>query len=206
MSFFSLLILLSLIAIIPIFFVIQEKSKRAQANSVQQHQAYLAAASQAITDSTDSTSSNEDTHHMDVITFSEDHPLITLLYDERVPETFRAIITDIGHYYESTHYRYITDAQLFTLNKLISNRIPELMMDYLSVETEYAQTALISNDDSTTSYTIVLDQLHSILAFAKELNTQSQSGVVNKLLASQRYLKEVCQASGATENGLEIKQ
>ena len=43
---------------------------------------------------------------------------------------------------------------------------------------------------------MVLAQLQSILDFTQKLNTQSQSGVVDKLLASRRYLDEVSQDSG----------
>ena len=52
---------------------------------------------------------------------------------------------------------------------------------------------------------MVLEQLHSILDFAQKLNIQSQSGVVDKLLASRRYLDDVYQESATSNDLLKLK-
>ena len=52
---------------------------------------------------------------------------------------------------------------------------------------------------------MVLEQLQSILDFTEKLNNQSQSGVVDKLLASRRYLDEVAQDSGMADDIFKIK-
>lgn len=220
MSFFTLLILLSLIVIVPIVFVIKEKSKHTQTDSIQRHQEYLAAAnlvatqSQADMNAKSTAAANEinnqsvnelsiDKHN--VIHFSAQHPFIQLLYDEQVPNIFRAVMVDIGQQYESTHHEQITESQLFTLNKLIATRVPELLSDYLSLDQQYAKTVIIDTDKQNTSHDIVLEQLHSILDFSQKLNTQSQSGVVDKLLASRRYLDDVYKESGMAADSLKLK-
>ncbi len=210
MSFYVLLILLSLIVIVPIIFVLKEKSKHSQIDSTQRHQAYLASANIATPPSqTDSTAKkNTDNGALDelnVINFSAHHPFIKLLYDEQVPEAFRAVMDDIGQSYESIHHEQITESQLFTLNKLIATRVPELIIDYLSLEQHYAKTVIIDNDRQNTSYDMVLDQLKSILDFSQKLSIQSQSGVVDKLLASRRYLDDVYKESGMKADSLKIK-
>lgn len=205
MSFFSLLILLSLILIVPIFFVIKERSRQLQIDSTQRHREYLASAPKASLENSAKVDKNEIANELAVINFSSQHPFIKRLYDERVPPAFRAIMDDIGQQYESTHHEQITESQLFTLNKLIETRIPELIDDYLSLDPNYAKTVIIERDKAATSYTIVLEQLRSILDFSQKLNTQSQSGVVDKLLASRRYLDDVYQESGTTADVLKIK-
>lgn len=209
MSFFSLLILLSLILVIPVFFVMKEKSKRTQVDVIQRHKAYLAAASLNMAQSqaelvVTEESIQEQHNPLSIIHFSAQHPFIERLYNEQVPQSFRAIMDNIGQQYESTHHSEITESQLFTLNKLINTRVPELINDYLSLDQHYAKTVIIDVDKHSTSYDIVLDQLSSILDFAQKLNTQSQSGVVDKLLASRRYLNEVYQDSGMTIDGSKI--
>lgn len=210
MSFFTLLILLSLILIVPIIFVMKEKSKRTQVASIQRHQEYLASASTLASQSQANTAlrekvSNEPGNELAVIHFSANHPFIKLLYNEQVPKAFRATMDDIGQQYESTHHDQITESQLFTLNKLIATRIPELITDYLSLDQNYAKTIIIDNDKQNTSYDMVLGQLNLILDFSQKLNIQSQSGVVDKLLASRRYLDDVYKESGMAADNLKIK-
>lgn len=212
MSFFTLLILLSLILIVPIFFVIKEKSKQAQIDTVHRHQEYLAAAATNIDQNQTQISviekiDDKKDHRLNVIVihFSAHHPFIKLLYNEQVPHTFRATMDDIRQQYESTHHDQITESQLFTLNKLIATRIPELITDYLSLDPQYAKTVVIDTDKQNTSYDTVLEQLNSILDFSQKLNTQSQSGVVDKLLASRRYLDDVYKESGMAADSLQIK-
>ncbi|OXL27116.1 hypothetical protein [Psychrobacter sp. DAB_AL32B] len=210
MSFFTLLILLSLIIIVPIVFVMREKSKRTQTASIQRHQEYLASASHLAAQSQANMASrekvnNEQSNELTVINFSAQHPFIRLLYNEQVPKTFRATMDDIGQQYESTHHDQITESQLFTLNKLISTRVPELITDYLSLDQNYAKTVIIDNDKQNTSYDMVLGQLNLILDFSQKLNTQSQSGVVDKLLASRRYLDDVYKESGMAADNLKLK-
>ena len=207
MSFFNLLILLSLIAIVPIFFVVKEKSKHSKAASIQRHQEYLASASLAAAQpqTAASNKNNKQGNELSVIKFSAHHPFITILYDESAPKAFRAIMDDIGQQYESTHHDQITESQLFTLNKLIATRIPELIADYSSLDQHYAKTVIIDTDKQNTSYDMVLTQLTSILDFSQKLNIQSQSGVVDKLLASQRYLDNVYNESGMAADSLKLK-
>jgi len=210
MSFFSLLVLLSLILVVPVFFVMKEKSKRTQTDSIRRHKEYLEAASlhtiqsQKVPVVTKDAMYGQD-NSVSVISFSAQHPFIKLLYKEQVPQTFRAIMDDIGQQYESTHHSEITETQLFTLNKFISTRVPELITDYLSLEKHYAKTVIVDMDKQSTSYDIVLDQLGTILDFAQKLNTQSQGGVVDKLLASRRYLNDVYKDSGMAIDSLKIK-
>lgn len=210
MSFYVLLILLSLILIVPIVFVLKEKSKHSQSASVQRHQEYLASANLVVAQSQTKMASEKKTvpeqgFELDIISFSAHHPFIKLLYDRQVPEAFRAIMDDIGQQYESIHHDQITESQLFTLNKLIATRVPELILDYLSLDQNYAKTVIIDTDKQNTSYDMVLDQLSSILEFTQKLNTQSQSGVVDKLLASRRYLDDVYRDSGMAADSLKIK-
>ncbi|MGP9556002.1 hypothetical protein [Psychrobacter sp. AOP7-A1-24] len=212
MSFFSLLVLLSLILVVPVFFVMKEKSKRTQTDSIKRHKEYLEAASLHSTQSQkvpvvtkDAMYEYEQDNSVSVISFSAQHPFIKLLYNEQVPQTFRAIMDDIGQQYESTHHSEITESQLFTFNKFISTRVPELITDYLSLDKHYAKTVIIDVDKQSTSYDIVLDQLGTILDFAQKLNTQSQGGVVDKLLASRRYLNDVYKDSGMAIDSLKIK-
>lgn len=204
MSFFTLLILLSLIVIVPIVFVMKEKSKNSQVDSTRRHQAYLASASHSTLESKTQTNPNNEENNLTVIEFSSDHPFIIRLYDHQVPEAFRAIMDNIGQHYEATHHDQITESQLFTLNKLIATRIPELIGDYLSLDPNYAKTVIIDTDKAITSYAMVLGQLHSILDFSQKLHIQSQSGVVDKLLASRRYLNDVYQDSGMENDCLKI--
>lgn len=214
MSFFALLILLSLIVIVPIFFVVKEKSKQTQVGSTRRHQEYLASANKPVLDAKPKTASNDTINNpinnnpiksLTIIEFSSRHPFIKLLYDEQVPVAFRAIMDDIGQQYEGTHHEHVTESQLFTLNKLIGTRIPELISNYLSLDPNYAKTVIIDTAKASTSYAMVLDQLQTILDFAQKLNVQSQSGVVDKLLASRRYLDEVSQDSGMADDILKIK-
>ena len=205
MSFFTLLILLSLIIIVPIFFVIKEKSRRLQIDSTHRHKQYLAAASSALSANEQTLPQNDKTDGLAIIKFTAQHPFIKHLYAEQVPEAFRAIMDDIGQQYERTHHARITESQLFILNKLIEIRIPELIDDYLSLDPHYARTVVIDRDKSATSYSIVLEQLNSILDFGQKLNTQSQSGVVDKLLASRRYLDDVYQESAVSNDLLKLK-
>ncbi len=199
MSFFALLVLLSLIIIVPVFFIIKEKSKQAQIDTTQRHQQYLTSAHQPIA-VTEVNVSSQNSHPLAIIEFSATHAFIQQLYNPQVPQAFRAIMDDIGQQYERTHHDQITESQLFTLNKLIETRVPDLISDYLSLDPNYAQTVIIDKEKNTTSYATVLDQLQSILDFTQKLNIQSQSGVVDKLLASRRYLDDVSQDSGMSSN------
>ena len=79
------------------------------------------------------------------------------------------------------------------------------MGDYLSLDQHYAKTVIIDTDKQNTSYDMVLDQLNSILDFSQKLNIQSQSGVVDKLLASRRYLDDVYKESGMAADNLKLK-
>ena len=205
MSFFALLILLSLIIIVPVFFVMKEKSKHTQADTTRRHREYLTAIETQTVVNQQKTIINPHINSLAMIEFSASHPFIQLLYDEQVPVEFRAIMDDIGQQYERTHHQHMTEAQLFTLNKLIDNRIPELLSDYLSLDPDYATTVVIDTDKASTSYTMVLEQLHSILEFAQKMNSESQSGVVDKLRASRRYLDEVSQDSGMIDDILKLK-
>lgn len=205
MSFFMLLVLLSLILVVPIFFVLKEKSKQSQVDSTPRHREYLEKSSEAQVASESPSASNSSVAALPVIEFSSQHPLIKLLYDERVPEEFRAIMDSLGQQYERIHHSQLTESQLFTLNKLIEIRVPELINDYLSLDPDYARDVTIGSQNSATSYDIVISQLQSILEFTEKLKTQSQSGVVDKLLASQFYLEEVYRDSGMTDDQLKIK-
>ncbi len=205
MSFFSLLILLSLIFVVPIFFILKEKSKQSQIDSAPRHQEYLAAANQQLSAQQTQNTPIESSQTLNVLKFSSQHPFVKLLYDAHVPESFRAVMDDIGQQYERTHHEQITESQLFTLNKLIETRIPELLNDYLSVDETYAKTVIIDTVKDNTSYDTVLEQLHSILDFTQKLNIQSQSGVVDKLLASRRYLEGVYEESGMINDSLKLK-
>jgi len=210
MSFFTLLVLLSLILVVPVFFVMKEKAKHTQTDSIRRHKEYLEVASlhtvqSQIVPVVKENAMNEQGNPLRAISFSAQHPFIKLLYNEQVPQTFRAIMDDIGQQYESTHHSEITESQLFTLNKLISTRVPELITDYLSLDKLYAKTVIIDTDKQSTSYDIVLDQLNTILDFAQKLNTQSQSGVVDKLLASRRYLNDVYKDSGMAIDSLKME-
>jgi len=210
MSFFTLLVLLSLILIVPVFFVMKEKAKHTRNDSIRRHKEYLEAASlhtvqSQIVPVVKENAIYEQDNPLRAISFSAQHPFIKLLYNEQVPQTFRAIMDDIGQQYESTHHSEITESQLFTLNKLISMRVPELITDYLSLDKYYAKTVIIDTDKQSTSYDIVLDQLSTILDFAQKLNTQSQSGVVDKLLASRRYLNDVYKDSGMAIDSLKME-
>ena len=205
MSFFTLLILLSLIIIVPIFFVMKEKSRRLQIDSTHRHKQYLASASSALSKNEQALPQSDKTDGLAIIKFTAQHPFIKYLYAEQVPEAFRAIMDDIGQQYERTHHAQITESQLFILNKLIEIRIPELIDDYLSLDPYYARTVVIDREKSATSYSIVLEQLNSILDFGQKLNTQSQSGVVDKLLASRRYLDDVYQESAVSNDLLKLK-
>lgn len=205
MSFATLLILLSLIIVVPIFFVIKEKNKREQVNSSHRHKQYLESALvQADLASHAQTAEEQAPRYqsssLSVIDFTASHPFVQLLYNHAVPNEFQRIMDDIGQYYERIHHEQITQSQLFTLNKLIESRIPELMTDYLSLDADYARQVVIDSHKNATSYDIVLSQLHSILDFTQKVHTQSQSGVVDKLLASQRYLNEVYQDSGMSSD------
>lgn len=214
MSFFALLVLLSLIVIIPVIFVMKEKGKHSQADTTRRHQEYLAAVAPVVPDNVSNSgmTTNKDNDNpplktaqfsaaqRPLIEFNAQHPFIQLLYDDCLPVTFREIMDDIGQQYERTHHQHLTESQLFTLNKLIDTRIPELLCDYLSLDPDYATTVIIDTKKANTSYAMVLEQLQSILDFAKKLNAQSQSGVVDKLLASRRYLDEVAQDSGMADD------
>lgn len=202
MSFFSLL---SLILIVPIFFVMKERSRQLQIDSTQRHREYLASATKASLENNAKVDKSQIANGLAVINFSSQHPFIKRLYDEQVPPAFRVIMDEIGQQYESIHHEQMTESQLFTLNKLIEIRIPELIDDYLSLDPTYAKTIIIDADRAATSYTIVLEQLRSILDFSQKLNTQSQSGIVDKLLASRRYLDDVYRESGMTADALKIK-
>lgn len=210
MSFFTLLVLLSLIIIVPIFLVIKERSKNSQLDLTQRHQEYLVAASNPVTDNkviaTEvMTNANDKSKQITIIEFSPRHPFVKQLYNEQVPKAFRAVMDDIGQQYERTHHYQLTESQLFTLNKLIAIRIPELISDYLSLDPNYAKTVAIDVNKTITSYSMVLGQLQSILDVAQKLNEQSQSGVVDKLLASRRYLDEVSQDNSIENDILNLK-
>ena len=69
----------------------------------------------------------------------------------------------------------------------------------------HAKTVIIDTDKQSPSYDMVLDQLNSILDFTQKLNIQSQSGVVNKLLASRRYLDDIYKESGMAADNLKLK-
>ncbi|MGO2301226.1 MAG: hypothetical protein ACTH5O_05065 [Psychrobacter sp.] len=187
----------------------KEKSKHTQNNSIQRHQEYLASAHhiavQSQAESIKESVGNEQDSTLSVINFSAHHPFVQLLYNEQVPKNFRVTMDAIGQQYESTHHDEITESQLFTFNKLIATRVPELITDYLSLDQSYAKTVVIDTDRQNTSYDIVLEQLNSILDFSQKLNTQSQSGVVDKLLASRRYLDDVYKESGMAADSLKIK-
>ena len=103
MSFFALLVLLSLIVIVPIVFVMKEKSKHSQVDSTHRHQEYLATvmskepenlSNSGINKSTNGSHHNattppQSTAQRIIIDFNAQHPFIQLLYDEQLPLNFR---------------------------------------------------------------------------------------------------------------------
>lgn len=207
MPFITLLFLLSLIIIIPVFFVLKERSARQQLNDKTQHRDYLKAKAQArmstTTDKLSDTSPHSE-HAITVIQFSSHHPYMQLLHSPHVPQEFQLILDDIGQHYESTHHDQINESQLFALNKLIEVRIPELIQNYLKLDKHYAHSVIIDKQNQATSFELVILQLESILDFCKRLNAQSQSGVVDKLLANRFYLEQVYQDSGMDVDELSI--
>ncbi|WP_227429737.1 hypothetical protein [Psychrobacter sp. I-STPA6b] len=215
MSFVALLILLSLILVVPLFFVLKERSIHQQKDMAQRHRQYLqqqalAQAKQNQTNTTQPNHSHTDdtkitTSNLPVIQFSKQHPYVKLLHSQNVPQSFRLIMDEIGEQYESTHHEQLTESQLFTLNKLIDIRIPELINNYLQLDKNYANSVIINKQLNATSYDVVMTQLQSILDFSKRLNMQSQSGVVDKLLASQLYLEQIYQDSGMKSDSLSLK-
>lgn len=176
MYFLMLLAILSLIIIVPLFFIIKHK------NQTKNHAI-------SATPSTDtSTPSVPET------------PIQIEL--KALPNLFQQMILDIEAQFLETTQKHrqglLSEDSFFTAKRLFYTRLPEIARDYLNLEPNYAKTYVIDTKLGLTSHMMVQHQLKSILDFLYQLNQSSNQLYLQNILTNQRYLQSVYQHVGMT--------
>lgn len=190
MSFLTLLIILSLAIIVPLFFIIKEKSK-ARALHQQPNYQELHYDKQSINEN-NTTKLNEELslHHLPI---------------EYLPSFFQDVLLKIETQCHYLNNKEVPKQQWFTVKKLVDTRLPELLHDYLSLDPEYAKTDIIDKHHQLTTQDVVYAQLKSTLQFLKTINQQSDKIAVNNILASRNYLQFIYDENGVNADFIAAK-
>lgn len=177
MSFWVLLVILSLLILIPAFFVFREKNK---SGKLYQQRAYQQAISkQKIAD--EPAKEAVTLHNIPI---------------EKLPSFLQTLFLEMEALCNSLNAKQINQKRWFTVKQLVNKRIPELIHDYLSLDAHYVKTEIVDKETQQTTQDIVYAQLKSIMHFLKRVNQESDNVHVKSILASRKYLELVYDDNG----------
>ncbi|MFW2177174.1 MULTISPECIES: hypothetical protein [unclassified Moraxella] len=178
MPFSGLLIILSLVIVIPLWFIV--RAKRQPTAQFQPNPLNPNHLSQAST---------------------EQPPVIAL---GKLPNLFQQIITDIEAQFaeivRKDQASLIDKDSFFTAKRLFYTRLPEMVNDYLKLDPHYATAEIIDKAQHLTSYDLVQKQLKAILNVFIQINQSSNQQQLQHILGNQRYLQAVYQQTGLVQN------
>ncbi len=178
MSFPLLLLLLSLVVVIPVAFVIKDKSRQQQLTHNNQHQRYITHKAQG-----ELHKARPDLKISDTIQDYRNHP--------KLPISFRQLLGKIHEQYIELAAVQLAPDQRFTVDKLLGTRLPEVLDDYLALEAQYAEETIIDTVHSLTSKDVTYGQLSNMLAFMQRVAADGQDQVASNILANRNYLQSV---------------
>lgn len=182
MSYPLLLLILSVIVIVPTVFVVKGKSKQKLLANQNQNQARLGH-SRSATNSNSVKPSAEQLQIASGIDHYRQHPAL--------PISFRQLLGKIHAQYVTLNGVKLAPDQRFTVDKLASTRLTEIIEDYLKLDADYAENTIIDNENNLTSQDVTYAQLASMLDFMMRTQQDGQAQVASNILANRSYLQSV---------------
>lgn len=181
MSYTLLLLVLSLVVIVPTVFVVRGKSKQKLLSNKNQNQKFLSNTSGKKTN--DARVTAEQLQIADTIKHYQNHPAL--------PISFRQLLGKIHSQYLTLNSVKLSPDQRFTVDKLAGTRLSETLEDYLALDKDYAENAVIDKAHSLTSQDVTYGQLVSMLDFMNRAQEDGQAQVASNILANRSYLQSV---------------
>lgn len=182
MSYPLLLLIVSLIIIVPTVFVVKGRSQQKRLTNKQSTTKYLGN-SNPTSQQQGNKATAQQLQIASIIEKYRNHPAL--------PISFRQLLGKIhSQYLELTSIKLASD-QRFTVNKLASTRLSEIVEDYLALDTDYATKTIIDTENKLTSEDITYAQLMSILEFMQRAQSDGQLQTASNILANRSYLQSV---------------
>lgn len=182
MSYPLLLLILSLIVIVPTVFVISGRSKQKLLGNSQPSPKYLGNSSTAKNQQA-AQASAEQLRIANNIDKYRNHPAL--------PISFRQLLGRIHSQYLALISVKLAPDQRFTVDKLAGSRLGEILEDYLALDSDYAENAIIDSQNNLTSQDVTYGQLTSMLEFMQRVQSDGQQQVASNILANRSYLQSV---------------
>lgn len=182
MSYPLLLLIISLIVIVPTAFAVRGRSKQKLLANKQPTPKHLGYADSA-TKSQANKASAQQLQIANNIDKFRNHPAL--------PISFRQLLGKIhSQFLDLTSVKLAPD-QRFTVDKLASTRLSEIVEDYLALDSDYAENTIIDSENNLTSQDVTYGQLMSILQFMQRVQTDGQQQTASNILANRSYLQSV---------------
>ena len=182
MSYPLLLLIFSLIVIVPTAFMIHGRSKQKLLANKQPSPKYLGAPNSA-TNLQSTKASVQQLQIANNIDKYRNHPVL--------PISFRQLLGKIHNQYLALIPVKLAPDQRFTVDKLVGSRLSEIIEDYLTLDPDYAQNAIIDSQNELTSQDITYGQLTSMLEFMQRIQNDGQNQITSGILANRNYLQSV---------------
>lgn len=119
---------------------------------------------------------------------------------DNLPKLFQQILKDIEAQFAIIYHKHqqhgIHHDSFHTAQRLFYVRLPEMVDDYLQLDSHYAKHQLIDIDKNLTSFDIMQQQLKSILNLFYQINQSSNELYLQNVLTNQRYLQALQQQTG----------
>lgn len=159
-------------------FIMKDKSRRQQVAHSNQHQRYLTEKAKV-----DLHKSRPDLKIADTVVYYHNM--------SKMPADFRKLLDNIHNQYSHLATMSLANEQRFTLNKLVGTRLPEILEDYLALDSDFAKNTIIDKSQNLTSHAVTCGQLYSMSNFMQRVAEDGQADVANNILANRNYLKTV---------------
>lgn len=182
MSYPLLLLIISLIVIVPTAFAVRGRSKQKLLANKQPTPKHLGHTDSATKQQANKASA-EQLQIANNIDKYRNHPAL--------PISFRQLLGKIhSQFLDLTSVKLAPD-QRFTVDKLASTRLSEILEDYLALDTDYAENTIIDSENNLTSQDVTYGQLMSILQFMQRVQSDGQQQTASNILANRSYLQSV---------------
>ncbi|WP_019520394.1 hypothetical protein [Faucicola boevrei] len=174
MPFFWLLLILSLIIIMPMFFIIRAKKQSQNQPVIQQNM------------------------NTQLPTLTINLGKLPHLFQQIIMD-IEAQFTQIQ---QKNQQNNIINENYFVAKQLFYQRLPEMVTDYLKLEPNYAKNHIIDTQKNLTSYAILQQQLKSILNIFYQMNQMNNQLYLQNILTNQRYLQSISEQTGIKNDAL----
>lgn len=119
---------------------------------------------------------------------------------DNLPKLFQQILKDIeaqfAKIYQKNQQNAIHSESFLLAKRLFYTRLPDMVADYLQLDSHYAKHTLIDVEENLTSFDIMQQQLKSILNLFYQINQSSNDLFLQNILTNQRYLHTLNQQTG----------